>query len=181
MRKLLCTLMLATLGTAAAKADDLTITLDHTTQTAGPGATVEFFGTITNDTNTTIYLNSDDLDFSSPGFTEVDDFFSTVPISLAPIGVGDSSGDIELFDIAVNNPFSSASGYYSGAYTLFGGNDGGADTAQDNLGHASFSVGVTPEPSSILLLLTGMAALAAPLLRRAPLRSTHETTSRITG
>ena len=61
MRKLLCTLMLATLGTAAAKADSVTITFDQPTETGTAGQTLEFFGTIVNDSNTTIYLNNDDL------------------------------------------------------------------------------------------------------------------------
>jgi len=173
MRKLLCTLMLATLGTAAAKADSVTITFDQASETGTAGQTLEFFGTIVNDSNTIIYLNNDDLNFSSPGFTPIDQFFNTVPISLAPSGqAGDSSGDIELFDIGVNSPFGLALGNYSGEYTLFGGDDGGADTAQDNLGSASFAVdvtptvGVTPEPPSIYLLLAGLVGVWVLASRR---------------
>jgi hypothetical protein len=160
MRKLICTLMFAALGTVAAKASTVTITLSQATQAVMPGRTVEFFGTISNNSNQTIYLNSDDLDFSSAGFTVVDQFFNTVPISLAPSGqAGSSSGNIELFDISVNAPFGGIEETYSGTYTLFGGADGGAYTAQDNLGSATFGVAVTPEPSSIWLLLSGLAGV----------------------
>lgn len=170
MNKVVCAFMMAVLGTAVAKADEVNITLDQATQTASAGGTTEFFGTITNNTNTTIYLNSDDLNFSSPGFTVTDQFFTTVPLSLAPSGqAGDSSGDIELFDISVNSPFTGTAGLNSGTYTLFGGDDGGADTAQDNLGSASFAVNVqaaTPEPSSVWLLLTGLSGAGVPVWRR---------------
>jgi hypothetical protein len=166
MKTLLCTLVLATLGTAVAKADSITITFDQPNQFAAPGETLQFFGTITNDTNTTIYLNNDDLNPGSFSLATNDQFFSNVPISLAPSGQpGDSSGDIELFDITVSNPLLDSGGTYTGTYTLFGGADGGANTAQDNLVAANFSVTPTPEPSTIYLLLTGASALV-PISRK---------------
>lgn len=165
MKPLLCTLALATLGTVAAKADEVTITLDQTSQTASTGDTLQFFGTITNDTDSTIYLNSDDLTLTSPSLTTTDQFFNTVPIYLAPEGqVGDSSGDIELFDVTVSDPLLDAAGTIDGSYDLLGGADGGSDTASDVLGTAAFSVTTiapTPEPPSLYLLLSGLLALAA--------------------
>ena len=159
MKTLFWALLIATLGTAAAKADEVTITFDQPTQTGTPGQTLQFFGTITNDTNQTIYLNSDSLDADS-GVTTTDDFYNT-PISLAPSGdPGDSSGDIELFDVTLNQ-----FGSFSGDYTLIGGADGGAGTAQDNLGSASFAVTATPEPASILLVLSAGLAMW-PISRR---------------
>ncbi len=158
MKALLCILILATLGTAAAKADSLTITLDQANPTVSAGGTLQFFGTITNDTDATLYLNGDDLNLDGLSLTTTDQFYNTVPISLAPDGqAGDSSGDIELFDVTVSDPLLDAAGAYSGTYTLFGGADGGA---QGNLGSTSFSVTtVTPEPSSLYLLLSGMLAM----------------------
>jgi hypothetical protein len=165
MKALLCILILSTLGTAAAKADDLTITFDQPNQTVSAGGTLQFFGTITNDTDTTLFLNNDTLTLDGMSFTLTDQFFNNVPFFLTPEGqAGSSSGDIELFDVSVNNPLLDAAGVFSGAYTLIGGADGGTDTAMDNLGTASFSVTTiaqTPEPSSLYLLLTGVLAMAA--------------------
>jgi len=158
IKALFCTLILATLAGAAARADEITITFDQSSQTASAGDTLQFFGTITNDTGATVYLNSDDLTVTGLSLTTTDQFFNTVPLSLAPNG---SSGDIELFDVTVSSALLDAPGTYSGAYTLIGGADG---NAQDNLGTATFSVTTlapTPEPPSVYLLLTGMLSLAA--------------------
>jgi hypothetical protein len=167
MKTLFCTLVLATLGTAVAKADDITITFDQPNQTVVAGQTIELFGTITNNTANTIFLNSDDLNLNGLSFTVTDQFFNNVPISLAPSGQsGDSSGDIELFDVTVSAPLLDAAGVYSGTYTLFGGTDG---DGQDNLGSAAFSVTTTspvPEPSSIYLLMGGVLATLVPVWRR---------------
>ena len=86
MKTLFCGLMLALLGTVAAKADTVTITFDQPVQGAVPGETVEFFGTITNNSSSTIFLNSDDFTLAGLSLTVDDQFFSTVPISLAPSG-----------------------------------------------------------------------------------------------
>jgi hypothetical protein len=163
MKTLLCTMILATLGTVAAKADTVTITFDQPTQTATAGGTLEFFGTITNDTASTVFLNSDSFTLNGVSFTLDDQFFNTVPVSLAS---GASSGDIELFDVMASDPLVDAAGFYSGSYTLVGGADG---NAQDNLGTGSFTVDVAnpvPEPSSICLLLSGGLAALAPLARK---------------
>jgi hypothetical protein len=169
MKTLLCTLILATLGTAAAKADTVTISFDQPNQTAIPGQTLEFFGTITNLTSSTIFLNSDDLDPAGLSISSNDLFFTNAPISLAPAGQpGSSSGDIELFDLLVTIPLQDAPGLYSGTYDLIGGPDDGKDIAQDVLGSANFSVTTVttvPEPSTIYLLLSGASALF-PIARR---------------
>jgi hypothetical protein len=165
MKNLFCTLLLATLSVAAAKADVVTITFDHPNQLASPGETLQFFGTITNDSNTTVFLNNDDLNLSGLSLTTTDQFLNTVPISLAPSGQpGDSSGDIELFDVTVSNPLLDAQATYSGSYTLFGGIDG---NAQDNLGSTPFSVTTTPEPSAIYLVLAAFLTILVPLSRKA--------------
>ena len=96
---------------------------------------------------------------SGSSFSVIDQFFSTVPISLAP---GETSADIELFDIAVSSPLLDPIGTYTGNYTLLGGTD---DGAQDNLGTSAFSVTTVPEPSSIYLLLGG-ASVTGAMLRR---------------
>jgi hypothetical protein len=156
---------LATFGTASAKADTITIAFDQPSQTASAGATLEFFGTITNDTNSTIFLNSDDFNLQGLSFTVNDQFFNTVPVSLA---AGASSGEIELFDVTLSDPLQDAPGTYSGTYGFFGG--ASAD-AQDNLTSQSFSVtsaaatSPVPEPSTVYLLLSGLSVLA-PIARK---------------
>ena len=175
MKTLLCTLILATLGTAVAKADTITISFDQQDQTISAGDTVEFFGTITNDTANTIYLNEDDLTLSGLSLTTTDQFFNNVPIDLAPSGdAGDSSGDIELFDVTASDPLLDVAGVYSGTYTLIGGTDG---NAQDNLGSANFSVTTlapVPEPPTICLLLTGVLATSFSIWRKVrPQVSSH--------
>jgi hypothetical protein len=167
MKNLLFAAMLATLGTAVANASSVTITLNTPNQHVLPGETIDIFGTIVNNSNTTLYLNNDDLNLAGLSFTTTDQFFNTVPISLAPSGQpGSSSGDIELFDVTVSNPLVGGPGTFSGSYTLFGGADGGADTAQDNLGSANFSLAITPEPPSIYLLLGAIAAAWVPVSRK---------------
>ncbi len=166
-KTLLCTLMLATLGTVAAKADSVTISFDQPVQSASAGDTLEFFGTITNNSSSTIFLNGDTVTLDGLSFTINDQFFSTVPFSLDP---GTSSGDIELFDVTVSDPLADPGALYSGFYTLTGG---AAGDAQDVLGSESFAVDTTaastspvPEPSSIYLLLSGGLAALAPVARR---------------
>jgi hypothetical protein len=147
------------MGTVAAKADSITITFDQPNQIGKAGQTLEFFGTIKNNTGSTIFLNGDSLNISGLSFTILDQFFTTVPISLAP---GSTSADIELFDVVLSNPLLDPIGKYTGSYTLLGGTD---DGAQDNLGTSSFSVTTVPEPSSVYLLLGGVP-VASAMLRR---------------
>jgi hypothetical protein len=168
MKTLLCTLILATLGTAVAKADSLTITFDQPNQFATPGQTLQFFGTIKNNTTDTIFLNSDSFTLNGLSLT-FEDLFANTPIFIA---AGATSSDVELFDVAVSNPLLDLPALYSGSYTLIGGNDKGTGTAQDNLGTASFSVNTTtrttspvPEPATLYLLLGGLTTLA-PFARR---------------
>jgi hypothetical protein len=168
MKTLLCTLILATLGTAAAKADTITITFDQPNQVALPGTTVEFFGTLTNNTASTIFLNGDAFNLNGLSFTTTDQFFNNAPISLAP---GANSGDIELFDISVASPLLDAAGFYTGTYNILGGIDGdGQDVLETN--PATFSVDTAPatspvpEPASIALLLTGASTLLLTATRR---------------
>jgi hypothetical protein len=158
MKTLICALILATLGSVAAKADDITIAFDQPNQTGAPGATLQYFGTITNNTNATIFLNADALNLPS-GFALNDLFFSNVPVTLAPNA---TSADIEFFEVTLNDPFLNAITAYSENYGIFGGADG---NAQDFLGSADFSVtpapgtSAVPEPSSIFLMLSGFSTL----------------------
>jgi len=156
MKTLLCTLLLATLS--AANTLPITIAFDQPDQTGMPGQTLQFFGTLTNTTAAAVFLNSDDLNPTGLSFTSTDLFFANVPLFLAPSGqAGDSSGDIELFDLTLSAPLRDATATYLGSYTLLGGAD---SNAQDIVGSAGFSVTtVTPEPSAVYLLITALSAV----------------------
>ena len=157
MKKCLPLLILATLGTVAAKADTISITLDKATQIATPGSTLAFYGTITNLSSSTVFLNGDYFTLAGTGYIINDQFFNTVPISLAP---GANSGDIELFDVTA--PASPAA--TSGNYGLTGGPD---FNASNNLGSVGFNVNPVPAPeissslaiSPLLLIAGGIAVL----------------------
>ena len=156
-------LAVTVIGVGAARAASITVSLDNPDQFGAPGSTLEYLGTITNTGSDTAFLNSDDFSLAgtSGDFTFDDSpYFSNAPLFL---NAGGSSGDIELFDIVVSAPFPDSPGYYPGSFTVVGGSDGGA---QDVLGAVNFSVSVTPEPGSAVLLFAGAAAAIAALRRR---------------
>jgi hypothetical protein len=145
MKTFINLIALTALTVAGVRAGGIVISFDDPDQTATAGETLQFFGTITNtstDTDPTdaMYLNNDsfDLALSGASYTLTDDFANT-PVSLTG---GESSGDIELFDITLADPVSDPLGLYGGTYGLLGGMDGGSGTAQDNLAQADFSVNV---------------------------------------
>jgi hypothetical protein len=162
MKTILSTLIFAAFSAAAANADVVTITFDQANQSANPGATLQFFGTITNNTPNTVYLNSDDLTIGGPPDLASNDlFFANVPISLAPNGqLGASSGDIELFDVIVSNPLSNPLTTYPGTYDILGGSDPGS---AEVLSSTNFSVTTAPEPA-VNYLIFGMASAALILI-----------------
>jgi hypothetical protein len=159
-------LVLAACSMAAAHAE-VVVLLDTPDQTAVPGTTLQYFGTITNsDPTNAVYLNGDSLTLSAPDgdFTVNDLFFSNVPISLDG---GANSGDIELFDVTINDPFTDPYAVYTGAYELLGGVDG---NAQDVLAANEFSAApLAPEPVTSVLTLSGLAALAVIRRRKTSL------------
>ena len=171
MKTLLCTLMLAALGSVAAKADTVTITFDQPSVSASAGDTFQVFGTITNTSGSTVFLNGDSFTLTGFSLSITDQFYTTVPFSLAS---GESSGDIELFDVTVSNPLLDAPGVYGIGYTVLGGVDGDAQDVVAGPPKSAVSISVTttagpsavPEPASIYLLLGGVPAAFAPMVRR---------------
>lgn len=135
------------LAGTAAKADTF-LTLSAPYQ-MGPGGVFTFDATVTNtDLTNIVYLNGDSL--TGAGLLLLDDspFLSNWPLSLDPL----HSYTGELFTVTAP-AWGPGSNFYTGAFILQGGASGGA---QDTLATAVFDVQVTPEPSSFLLLGTGV-------------------------
>jgi hypothetical protein len=160
MTKIQFILAMSVLAAVPARANSLLIALDSPVLTGAPGQTVRFFGTITNTTANTVFLNGDNFNLSVLPLSVIDDspFFLNAPLTLDG---GGTSGDIELFDIAIPIPFSAGS--YDGMFEVVGG----ADTNDGNtVGGASFTVqvqpaGGAPEPSTAVLLLAGLCWILA--------------------
>jgi hypothetical protein len=154
-------ILLTAVVCATAKASSLFISLDSPVQSGAPGAFLQFFGTITNTTGSTVDLSSASDNFTLTGFnyfTDVTDlFFANVPLSLA---AGASTGDIELFDITIPNPYTDScalSADCGGTYQIL-------DGSGNVLGTAFFTVDVqppsgVPEPSPAVLLSSALLLL----------------------
>jgi hypothetical protein len=139
------------------RADALNLVFDAPYQFTTAGNTLTFDVTILNtDAVDTIYLNNDDANVDSPLTLDDSGFFNNAPISLGP---STSSLDFELFTVTV--PDGTPYGVYTGTFEILGG--GPSD--DNEVGIATFDIQVTPEPTSLLLLLTGLAGLAAMRLR----------------
>jgi hypothetical protein len=161
LRRTILTLAVAALAlTLPAAADTLNFTLTSPVASAAPSGTASFDATVSAPlTNTaTLFLIGDSTTLSIPGATLDDSpFLLNFPLSLNP---GDTFTG-ELFTVTL--PASIAHGVYTGFFEIQGGSD---PASQDILGTVSYSVVVTPEPSTWLLLSTGVALGIITLTRR---------------
>lgn len=131
-----------------------TVTLTPATQAAAPGDSLQFVGTLTNNTGNEVFVNNDSFTFDITGALDDSPFLTNAPFSLAAFA---STPMFEFFDIAI--PPAQAAGPYTGVFSILGGADG---SAQDLLGQAAFEVDVAtavPEPRSTILLVV-LAAIA---------------------
>ena len=140
----------------SAYADPITFTLSQPIQTGAAGTTLDFFGTITNTSATTVFLNSDNSNLTSPVLLIDDTPFFALSASLAPNA---STGLVELFDVTI--AANAAAGSYTGnVFQIMGGDQ--QNVSVDLLATQQFAVNVTsassPEPSTIVLLAGGLAA-----------------------
>jgi hypothetical protein len=135
------------------RADILTLTFDVSPVSASPGEDVEFTGTLTNNTDETIYINADSFTFAIPGALDDSPFLNNAPISLAPDQV---SSDFEMFDVMI--PAGTPNGEYNGVFTVLGGSDANALDVLNTIS-GSFGVQVTPEPAALPFLGIALGAL----------------------
>jgi hypothetical protein len=151
-----------TIATVPAFADGITLTLLDPLQTIAPGQTVTFSATVTvtagNSKN--IFLNGDSSDITDKGSVyslNDSDFFANFPLDLTPSGPTDTfTGAI----FTVTNSGSTAE-EYTGVFSLLGGANGSASKTLATVDFGSPSVAATPEPSSVLMLGTGLAGLVS--------------------
>jgi len=138
----------------------LVLSIDQPNQSASPSGTVDFSGTITNDTGF-------DLDAATQLFVNIFNYdptvFSPPPDQL--LGVpdftlpnGDTSPDVKLFDVNVDSSATPAGSPYLADVTI-------GDSFGDLSNDVTISITV-PEPGSILLLLTALALLIGFVNRR---------------
>jgi hypothetical protein len=142
------------LSSAAAYADTVTFTLTNPTgyvDVTGGSLTYDATVLAPSTNGAAVFLNGDSFNITAPITLNDSDFFSDFPLSLAP----GASFTGALFVLTV--PPGTAFGTYLGTFTLLGGANGNAEST---LGTDSFSLVTTPEPSSVVLLLTGMSGLA---------------------
>ena len=143
------------LAGTAAKADSLSISLDPTLQVGSAGDVLAFDATVTNNSGSTVFLNGDNTFVDAP-LTLDESPFDAFPLTL---GAGDSFTGV-LFNIDI--PAGAPSDLYTGSFDITGGHFNSSE--QFTVGVSDFEVQVapaaTPEPSSILLLATGLAGLA---------------------
>jgi hypothetical protein len=132
-----------------------TVTAAPDTLSGNPGDFFQFFGSLTNNTASTVFINNDSFTFAIVGAADDSPFLTDAPLSLGPFA---SSGSFEFIDVTI--PLAQAPGTYDGTLTVIGGADG---NAQDNLGAGAFHVVVNaaavPEPGPMLLVGVGLAVL----------------------
>ena len=169
------------LGGVAAQADPLTITLTEDFLTAAPGSTVTFEGTVADNTHHTVGLNGafatlapdfsydpsqgGSLDNSDVDF--IDYFYNNFPLALTAGEVSSGGATIPSSDalFTVTIPVGTAVGVYAGQFEIQSGRNGNATYTAATVDYF-VDVVPTPEASSLLLMLNGLAGMAVMMRRK---------------
>jgi hypothetical protein len=137
-------------------AQDIGIVLSQGTLSGVAGTTLTIDATLTNSSSSTIFLNGDSYTTASPFLTVSDNpFLNNAPLSL---GAGASSGPFAIFTVVIA-PGTPAGIYSLNEFTILGGL---TNVDFNPAGSASFTVDVSPvpEPGTMVLLTSGLVALA---------------------
>jgi hypothetical protein len=163
-RKLISTLFLTVvmaavmLSASAAKAD-LLLTLDNPNQGGSQGQTLNYFGTITS-TSGTLSIFADACTPSGPTTCNDSPLFDLTPFDV----VEGTPFHGLLFTITIDS--NAAYGFYSGSFYIYG-EDANQNVLNNEVDreNGNFSAAV-PEPSSMLLLGSGLSGLVGVIRRK---------------
>jgi transposase len=142
----------------------IAIAYDDPLLSGTPGSVLTFTGTMTNNTDSPVFLNQGSVNLASPfdSPTDVSVELLDWPISLDP---SSTSADLAFFTVTIPDPFPGAAGPYDGTLLAQGGADGNALDSLNDPTDASFAVDVTelaaaaPEPGTFTLFVC-FAAMA---------------------
>jgi len=158
-----------TCGASAVRADGLPLTVTIGTVTVTPGETgVVVDGDIVNTSSNVV--DSDVASENIPFAVSIDDsdFYNNTPYPFMP---GQESGVVELFAFDVSPAAPPGDYINDGTFTILQF-DANSPTGFNVVGLGTFTVDVVggpvpvPEPSSLLLLLSGIGAIALAFCRR---------------
>ena len=136
-------------------ASEVTVTITDPSQTATPGQTVDFTGTITN-------MLLGDGTFTI-GFSPYNSNLTVTPELPSPfsIGQGDVTSTIDLFNVTLDSTI--GPGTYPVNFVVTGCPPD--DPAECRAADGEVTITVTPEPSTLWLMATGLIIFATTLPR----------------